>query len=72
MYDESLIKSYLRAVYLRAKGMNGPAPEKVLATFLNIGFGNDVTRPILNYGGNRRAYPYLDAFRSVPDSGYGA
>jgi hypothetical protein len=72
LYDSALIRNYLRAKFYEAKGFDTVAPEKVASMFFNSAMGQNNSPRILSVGNARRSYPLLDAYRSVPDTGYGS
>jgi hypothetical protein len=71
LFDSALIRNYLRAKFYQAKGFDGPSPERVASMFFHRRTAQDTPGPILNAGGARMDFPYLDGFRSTPDTGYG-
>ena len=66
-----LIKRLLKAKYLEAKGFDS---QTALDSFWQAFYswtGKDNSAPILNIGRNWRNFPYLNAVKNTPDTGYG-
>lgn len=73
LFDGTLIRNYLRAKFYESKGISTIAADRVASMFLLSQMGQDNSPPILSVGNARRsAYPLLDGYRNVPDTGYGS
>lgn len=71
LYPPSLIRAYLRAKWLSAKGFNSISADQAVEVFLNSTAGNEKIGKKLNMGASQR-YPYLDPYRNTRDTGYGS
>ena len=71
LYDRTLISRYLRVKFLEAKGFDSTKAQDDFNQVLYSLIGKDKGAAILNAGRGGRRFPYLDAYRNVPDSGYG-
>ena len=70
LYDKTLISRYLKVKILESKGFDTTkAQDDFNQIFMSL-TGNDKGAPILNMG-RWGAFPYLDAYRNVPDTNYG-
>ena len=71
LYDKTLISRYLKVKILEAKGWDTTKAQDELNQVFMALTGKDKGAPVLNAGGFGRRFPYLDGYRSLPDSGYG-
>ena len=69
-YEPILIKKFLKAKFLEAKGFDSSGAKMDFENMFNSRTGKDTGAPILS-ASNRSAFPYLDVYRNVGDSGYG-
>jgi hypothetical protein len=70
LYDRTLITRYLKLKYLEAKGFDTTKAQADFNQSFSFLTGHDKGAEILN-AGRRYGFPYLDAWRNLPDTGYG-
>lgn len=70
--DPLLSIKFLKLKFLQAKGFDASAAGMEFDTLLGSRTGKDVGAAVLNVSGGGRGIPYLNAFGSTPDTGYGA
>ncbi len=71
LYDKTLISRYLKVKFLESKGFDSTkAQDDFNQTFFFL-TGLEKGAEIL-YAGTRRGFPYLNIWRNLPDSGFGA
>lgn len=71
LYEPYLFERLLKLRFLGARGFDTSAALEQYMTAMTSWAGKDKGAPILNAGRSRGGLPYLDGFRSVPDTGYG-
>jgi hypothetical protein len=71
LYEPILIIKYLKTKFLEAKGFDSTVARAEFGAMFEARLSRDKGSPILNAGGNIRSYPYLDGYRSLPDTNYG-
>lgn len=71
LYPPILIKAAIKAKFLEAKGFDSTGVRAEFNEMWDAATGQDKIAPIINAGGGRVGYPYLDGWRNVPDTGYG-
>lgn len=71
LYDKTLIGRYLKVKFLEAKGFDSSKAQDDFNQVFSFLTGLDKGAEVLNVGGGGRRFPYLDTYRSLPDSGYG-
>jgi hypothetical protein len=71
VYNRTLISRYIKVKYYEAKGIDSTkAQDDFNQTFLFL-TGQDWGAEILSAGRNRAGFPYLDTYRSTPDTNFG-
>ena len=71
LFDRTLLSRYLKVKFLEAKSLDTTKAQADLNQMFESLGSHDKGAPVLSAGGGRGAYPYLDGFWSVPDSGFG-
>lgn len=71
LYNPILIQKLLKAKFLEAKGFDSTAARNDFALEFDAITGQEKGAEILNAGRFRGSVPYLDAWRNLPDTGYG-
>ena len=71
VFDRTLLSRYLKVKYLEAKSLDTTKAQADLDQIFGLLAGHDKGAEIMSAGRNRRGFPYLDGFTSVPDTGYG-
>lgn len=70
LYDKTLITRYLKLKILEAKGFDSTKAQDDFNQTFSFLTGLDKGAQVLNMGRNH-AFPYLNLWRNVPDTGYG-
>ena len=70
-YEPTLTTLYLKARWLGAKGFDTTKADNEFSDAFLAWTGMNKSAPKLNAAKNYLGYPYLDAWRNLPDSGYG-
>ena len=70
LFDKTLISRLLKAKFLEASGFDASKAQADFAVMFNMMTGKDKSPSILNQGGGRRGFPYLDGY-NIPDTRYG-
>ena len=70
-FPPNLIQRMLKMKYLEAKGFDSQKATDNFWTAFYSWAGKDNSAPILNVGRNWRNFPYLNAVKNTPDTGYG-
>lgn len=70
LYDKTLISRYLKVKMLEAKGFDSTKAQDDFNQVFSFLTGRDKSPPTLN-AGSGGGFPYLDAYRNLPDTGYG-
>lgn len=70
LFDKTLITRYLKVKILESKGFDTQKAQNDFNQTFSFLTGLDKGAPVLNMG-NARAFPYLNIWRNVPDTGYG-
>lgn len=65
-----LVIKFLRYLFLDAKGFDTVSADNTFKLAFESWSGKDNGAPVIN-AGLARGYPFLDAYRNTPDSGYG-
>jgi hypothetical protein len=71
LFDRTLISRYLKLKWLESKGFDTTKPQDDFNLVFGSLIGKDKGGEILSVGGGNRGIPYLDSYRSTPDSGFG-
>ena len=71
LYNRLLISRYTKAKYLEAHQMDSSRAQDDFNQMFEQLAGRGAGAPVLNAGRPSGGMPYLDGFRSVPDSGFG-
>lgn len=71
LFDRTLLSRMLKVKILEAKGMDTTKAQGDLNQAWQMITAHDKGADILSAARGTRGYPYLDSFRSVPDTGYG-
>ncbi len=71
LFDKTLISRMLKLKWLGAKGFDTTTPQSEFDTVFGTLTGKDKGGKVLSAGFRRGGIPYLDGWRSVPDTGYG-
>ena len=71
LYNPILVVKFLKVKYLEAKGFDSEKARDDFAGLFDSISGQDIPSGILNAGGSSEAFPYIDPFNNVPDTGYG-
>lgn len=71
LFDRTLITRMLKLKWLEAKGFDTSKPQDDFNLIYGSLTGKDKGAEILSAGRGNRGVPYLDTYRSTPDSGYG-
>ena len=71
LYDRTLLSRYLKVKFLEAKSLDTTKAQADLDQMFGLLTAHDKGAEVLSAGRNRRGFPYLDGFTSVPDTGYG-
>lgn len=71
MFDRTLISRYLKVKFLEAKGFDSTKAQADLNQMFQVVNSHDKGANVLSAGRNSTGFPYLDTYRSTPDSGYG-
>jgi hypothetical protein len=71
LFPPNLIKNYLKVKFLEAKGFDSQKAEDNFWRAFYSWTGKDQSAKILNAGSAWRGIPYLNAWRNVPDTGFG-
>jgi hypothetical protein len=71
LFDRTLLSRFLKVKFLEAKGLDATKAQADLNQMFQMLTSHDKGAAILTAGRNRRGFPYLDGFNSVPDTGYG-
>ena len=70
-YDRTLIARMLKVKWLEAKGFDSTKAQDDFNQMFQMLTSHDKGAEILRAGKLYRGFPYLDALRNTPDSGYG-
>lgn len=70
LYEPILIRKFLKAKFLEAKGFDATAARNEFETIFYSRSGKDAGAPILS-AATRHSYPYLSPYRNTGDTGYG-
>jgi len=70
-YEPTLVALYLKARWLGSKGFDTTKADDEFSDAFLTWAGVNKSAPKLNAAKNYLGYPYLDAWRNLPDSGYG-
>jgi|TARA_R110002051_G_scaffold325625_1_gene429517 hypothetical protein len=70
-YDPPLVMAFVKLKFFEARGFDTTKAEGAFNRAFEGACSSDVPAPILNVSGDFRRYPYLDAARNVPSTGYG-
>lgn len=70
LFDKVLISRYLKMKFLEAKGLDSTKAQDDFNQRFTFTTGKEKGAEILNAGG-RTGFPYLDAYRNVPQSNFG-
>jgi hypothetical protein len=70
LFDKTLITRYTKVKILEAKGFDSTKAQDDFNQTFSFITGLDKGAEILNMGRNR-GFPYLNAWRNLPDTGYG-
>jgi hypothetical protein len=71
VYHRNLITRYLKVKYQEAKGLDSQKAQDTFNQMFAFMSGQNLGGEILNAGQGFRGFPYLNAWNSTPDSGYG-
>jgi hypothetical protein len=71
LFDRTLLSRYLKVKFLEAKSLDTTKAQADLNQMFELLGSHDKGADVLSAGRNRRGFPYLDGFTSVPDTGYG-
>lgn len=71
-FDRTLITRMLKLKWLESKGFDTTKPQDDFNQVFGFLVGKDKSGEVLSAGDGGRGYPYLDANRNYPDSGYGS
>ena len=71
MFPPNLVTAQLKMLFLEAKGFDSTKATDAFNLALNSWMGKDNSGAILSASGMRRGFPFLNAYRNAPDSGYG-
>lgn len=71
LYEPILMVKFLRLKFLGAKGMDTQAALTEFETMFNSRTGKDTGAAVLNASNTGRAFPYLNGYWNVGDTGYG-
>ena len=71
MFPPHLIRMMLKMKFLDAKGFDSQKATDQFYQAIYSWMGKDNTGSILSAGSNRHWFPYLDAYRNTPDTGFG-
>lgn len=71
LFPDPLPALYLKARYLGAKGMDTSKADAEFSDAFLAWSGMNKSAAKLNMARNYLGYPYLDAWRNLPDTGYG-
>ena len=71
LFDRTLISRMLKLKWLESKGFDSTKPQDDFNQVFGSITGKDKGAGILSAGRNARAFPYLDARYSTPDTGFG-
>ena len=72
VFDRTMLSRLLKVKFLEAKGLDATKAQADLNQMFQMLTSHDKGAGILTAGRNRRGFPYLDGFNSVPDTGYGS
>jgi hypothetical protein len=72
LFDRTLLSRMLKVKFLEAKGLDTTKAQADLNQSFQMLTSHDKGADILSAGKNRRGFPYLNGFSSVPDTGYGS
>jgi hypothetical protein len=72
LFPPVLLRAYLKAKWLASRGFETITAEQCVAQFESLTGGKDTGGPVLNLGRTRSRYPFLEAYRNLPDKGYGS
>jgi hypothetical protein len=67
-----MVIKMLKAMFLDAKSMDSTGAWNAFARSFSSWSGKDNGAKIVNAAGAWRGFPYVDSFRNLPDTGYGA
>ena len=71
LYEPILMVKFLKAKYLETKGFDSTAARNDFALEFDAITGQEKGAEILSISGWGRGFPYLEPYRSLPDTGYG-
>ncbi len=71
LYDKTLVSRYLKVKFLEAKGFDSSKAQDDFNQIFLFLTSKDKGARILNAGLGGRGFPYLDAWRNLPDTNYG-
>jgi hypothetical protein len=71
LFDRTLITRMLKLKWLEAKGFDTTKPQDDFNQVFSSITGKDKGAEIISAGRSGRTFPYLDTYRSTPDSGFG-
>lgn len=72
LYDKTLISRYVKLKFLESKGFDTTKAQDDFNQTFSFLTGRDKGAKILNAGMGYIGYPYLNAWRNLPDTGYGS
>lgn len=70
-FDPILIQKFLKCKFLEAKGFDASSARVEFENMLGSRTGKDTGGAVLNAGGARGRFPYIDPIRNTRDTGYG-
>ena len=71
MYPGVLISRYVKVKYLESKQIDSTKAQDDFNQMFAFITGQDLGAPVLSVSGRLGSIPYLNAFNSLPDTGYG-
>ena len=71
LFDRTLITRMLKLKWLEAKGFDTSKAQDDFNQVYGSVTGKDKGASVISAGRNGRTFPYLDTYRSTPDSGFG-
>lgn len=71
LFPPSLIRSYLMSKFRGSKGFDTMTAQDAIALFFDTASSKEAGAPVLNMTNKKLRYPYLEARRNLPDTGYG-
>ena len=70
-FPPELVVAFLKKLFLEAKGFDSQAASDDYNDLFDSITGQDKSAPILNAGGTRTGFPYLN-YANIPETGYGS